>query len=175
MKPIVAKERYGHWQVLYQSDTNSRKYHCRCDCGTEREVSISQLANGKTKSCGCVNKRNLIGTRHGKVIVISETKRRYSDGSLFWLCKCDCGKTVELITSRLLSGYTVSCGCYRKRKIQYGLSSINAVYNIYRRCARDRSIEFDITKEQFIKITSRNCVYCDSKPSNIKRNLSKKW
>lgn len=29
---------------------------CECDCGTEREVSASKLANGNTKSCGCLRR-----------------------------------------------------------------------------------------------------------------------
>lgn len=29
---------------------------CRCDCGAEPSVSIKNLANGKTNSCGCLRK-----------------------------------------------------------------------------------------------------------------------
>ncbi len=35
---------------------------CRCDCGTEKEISLKVLLNGKTISCGCAkidaNRRN---------------------------------------------------------------------------------------------------------------------
>lgn len=30
-----------------------------------------------------------------------------------WLCRCDCGNMVEVITSNLTRGHTTSCGCYR--------------------------------------------------------------
>lgn len=30
--------------------------HCRCDCGNEKEVFWQALADGRTKSCGCLNR-----------------------------------------------------------------------------------------------------------------------
>lgn len=32
----------------------SRKYKCRCDCGTVVQITRSNLMNGKTNSCGCL-------------------------------------------------------------------------------------------------------------------------
>lgn len=32
-----------------------------------------------------------------------------------WICKCDCGKTVEICTSKLLSGVRKSCGCMEEK------------------------------------------------------------
>lgn len=50
-------ERFGRWVVLSLSDKKNphgkRLWHCRCDCGTEREVSTGSLRSGISKSCGC--------------------------------------------------------------------------------------------------------------------------
>jgi|APGre2960657404_1045060.scaffolds.fasta_scaffold247731_2 hypothetical protein len=35
-------------------------------------------------------------------------------GAPKWLCKCDCGKEVEVFGQNLRSCNTQSCGCYRK-------------------------------------------------------------
>jgi hypothetical protein len=48
--------RFGSWLVLH--NTGERRsghllWRCLCDCGTERDVSGSNLRNGVTKSCGC--------------------------------------------------------------------------------------------------------------------------
>lgn len=31
-----------------------------------------------------------------------------------WLCKCDCGNSVEILSSSLINGQTKSCGCWQK-------------------------------------------------------------
>lgn len=33
-------------------------WHCKCDCGTEREASGYELTKGKVKSCGCLRREN---------------------------------------------------------------------------------------------------------------------
>ena len=44
--------------------------HCRCDCGSEKDVFWQHLADGRVKSCGCLNreltaKRGHDNARHG--------------------------------------------------------------------------------------------------------------
>lgn len=34
-----------------------------------------------------------------------------------WHCLCDCGKEVDVKSSSLRSGATISCGCYTKERI----------------------------------------------------------
>lgn len=55
-------------------------------------------------------KANLIGKRFGRLVVL-EKSNMFSDRPK-WLCRCDCGKKVHVITSNLTSGHTKSCGCY---------------------------------------------------------------
>ena len=56
--------------------------------------------------------KDLIGQKFGKLMVI---KRNGSDkhGKALWLCKCECGNEVSIRGSRLISGYTKSCGCLK--------------------------------------------------------------
>lgn len=47
---------YGHWTTLeYIAGKVGQhpKWRCRCVCGTEKAVSAGNLAEGKSKSCGC--------------------------------------------------------------------------------------------------------------------------
>lgn len=32
-------------------------WRCKCDCGTEREVAEHHLAAGRSRSCGCVSRK----------------------------------------------------------------------------------------------------------------------
>lgn len=40
---------------------------CRCDCGNEKEIRLSSLKSGNTKSCGCLEHEKLVkrNTKHG--------------------------------------------------------------------------------------------------------------
>jgi len=43
-------------------------WKCRCECGQERDVVISMLMNGHTKSCGCLRRETtrILRTTHGQ-------------------------------------------------------------------------------------------------------------
>jgi hypothetical protein len=60
------------------------------------------------------NATDLAGRRFGRLLVIQETVRRQS-GSIVWLCRCDCGREVEVNASNLRAGQS-SCGCQRGRQ-----------------------------------------------------------
>lgn len=48
-------ERYGMWTVVEDRPRRAgmRRWLCRCDCGTEKEVQPHNLRRGKSISCGC--------------------------------------------------------------------------------------------------------------------------
>lgn len=59
-------KRFGRLVVIGFHRLNSRgaiMWHCRCDCGNHYVVSSSHLAQGGTKSCGCL--RRQLRTTHG--------------------------------------------------------------------------------------------------------------
>ena len=56
--------------------------------------------------------KDLIGNKYGRLTVIKRLGSTKNKKSLF-LCKCDCGKHVEIIGGNLVSGTTKSCGCYK--------------------------------------------------------------
>lgn len=57
-------ERYfGRLYVLRFLGGRRNKCLCLCDCGRIREVEMSALKSGKTKSCSCLQKERV--TRHG--------------------------------------------------------------------------------------------------------------
>ena len=58
-------------------------------------------------------KRNLRGQRFERLTVIEEGYKS-KNGSLMWLCRCDCGTEKYVRSDSLLSGRIKSCGCYNK-------------------------------------------------------------
>jgi hypothetical protein len=63
--PPLTGQRFGRLLVLGMAEPRTFQNWCRvrCDCGTEKEVSQSNLRNGHTGSCGCAG-RERIGALH---------------------------------------------------------------------------------------------------------------
>lgn len=55
--------KYNRLTVLHKDPANSRKWLCRCDCGTEKAIDRNSFLRGLTTSCGCVHAEN--HTTHG--------------------------------------------------------------------------------------------------------------
>jgi len=119
-------DRFGHLTII---NKDTRPLHrsswlCRCDCGRELYVITSDLLRG-IKSCGCSHFSDkyapidLTGKRFGLLTVIFRHPSTKSPHT--WVCHCDCGNTVNISTSNLLSGHNKSCGCIT-RKIQEAYS-----------------------------------------------------
>jgi hypothetical protein len=131
-RSVSPGERFGNLTVLYEiQDATYRTILCRCVCGNEKNISLSNLFRGGTNSCGCLkninSKENGLKKRSvhlnpgqvfGRLTVIKEvegiiyknqkrTHRRYE-------CKCECGKIFVSQLRWLKNGKTMSCGCYGK-------------------------------------------------------------
>lgn len=52
----ITGERFGNLTAICRVDSKSTRsmWKCACDCGNETIVSVSNLRNGHTKSCGCL-------------------------------------------------------------------------------------------------------------------------
>lgn len=54
-------ERYGKLTLMYITDKRNSQHrpywHCKCDCGNEIDVVITDLISGHTTSCGCNNSK----------------------------------------------------------------------------------------------------------------------
>lgn len=58
---------------------------------------------------------NLLGKEFGYLTVISLTDQRQNRAAM-WLCRCKCGQEVTVKSQSLVSGNTLSCGCYNREK-----------------------------------------------------------
>lgn len=162
----LSGKRFGRWIVIGQShkDKNGQIYwHCRCDCGNEKNVSGSSLRFGQSFSCGCMAReiwaarcrerctgkpnpkaKDLTGQRFGRLTVIK--KHSSEKGRIKWECRCDCGNITYPVTSKLTTGKTVSCGCLglenaTKAKITHGQTH-SKLYDVWaamrNRCYREK-------------------------------------
>lgn len=124
----LAGRRFGRWTVQYlickhrENGAPATIWHCKCDCGNEKDIRYPNLISGGSKSCGCLSReqsaktaKNLSGMTFGRLKVVdragSENKRA------LWLCRCECGKEITVTSNALLTGNTKSCGCIKKEQI----------------------------------------------------------
>lgn len=88
-----------------------------------------------------------------------------------YTCICDCGNTTIVKTYALKTGKSKSCGCKREYLraewvAKKNFSSIkNNIYKNYKRAAKNRKYEFNLTKEEFVELITSNCTYCGSEPT----------
>lgn len=59
---------------------------------------------------------DLLGMRYGRLTVVSALGS-FKD-HVYWLCKCDCGGSIEVETGKLNNGNTVSCGCAKAERMR---------------------------------------------------------
>lgn len=78
--------------------------------------------------------QDLTGMKFGRLTVLREDGRS-NDGHVKWLCQCECGNTVSVISRDLKRGQQ-SCGCYRaiknrEMRVTHGKSNTR-LYKIWR-------------------------------------------
>ena len=67
---------------------------------------------------GVAKIKNLTGQRFGKLVVIGidDNPNKGKSSHSKWICQCDCGNIVSVLSNSLSMGKTKSCGCYKKDK-----------------------------------------------------------
>lgn len=108
---------------------------------------------------------NLIGKRYGKLIVLNLSHLHKESKHSYWKCRCDCGK-VKVITGRDLTRKrysTMSCGC--SRKFPKGVAGLHLIYRSYKRSAKRRNINFQLSLNELKILTSKKCQYCGISPN----------
>ena len=93
---------------------------CQCECGKVIMCRYNSLIKNATKSCGCIQRKNLdtlIGKVFGRLTVISAERRKQGTHyRIYCKCQCECGNIKEIVYDALRIGKTKSCGCNRKSK-----------------------------------------------------------
>lgn len=103
-------KRFGKLTVL--EHCGSIFWKCKCDCGNIKIIRGQSLREGKTISCGCKKRKDLVGKRFGRLVVIK--RLGFINRQTYYECKCDCGNIVKVTSSNLTKGNSTSCGCYAK-------------------------------------------------------------
>lgn len=112
---------------------------------------------------------SIIGERFGRLTVL----RVVSGRKHHYICKCDCGNEIVARKYSLFNGLIKSCKCLHKEaiRLQKGAASFNKLYSQYKKDAIRRRLLFELSKEEFNKLTSSNCYYCGKSPSTVTKQI----
>ncbi len=108
------------------------------------------------------NFKDLSGGVYGKLTVIKLGSRKSHRGSLYWLCKCECGTIKEIRGDGLVSKNVISCGCSKVsgmslRFFRHGKIKTNA----YRSWREMNARCFNEKEEQYKDYGGRGITVCD--------------
>lgn len=163
---IQINQIYSHLTVVRLERIKNHIYAvCQCSCGNEKSIRSDALISGKTKSCGCFQKKKLKATvdttslrnkRFGSLIAISFS--HIINRRSFWLCKCDCGTEKIIRVDGLKSGMVVSCGCYSKKLASQIANNKNRTYRLSKGVNPDIPME-SIRKQLWSKYKESGIVF----------------
>lgn len=135
------------------------------------------------------NSRDLTGIRFGSLVGIKRVENlNYTmpcgkkKKRARWLFKCDCGNEVIKSSYVVVTNNTSSCGCrragrlteynYKNKRLGPGIGARNALMKRYQAGAKKRNIAWELTVEDFSRLTSSDCYYCGTKPFQISKGSS---
>ena len=122
-------QKFNYLTVLSQFKKKSAQFfHCRCDCGKEKDISSYSVQHGLTKTCGsgeCIRKircryiKECIGKKFYSLTVLSELKK---GKKYYFHCRCDCGRKRDIAVNDFFHTNIKTCGdyeCLKKYKPDY--------------------------------------------------------
>jgi len=119
---LTGKE-FDRLTVIERAETINKRtrWLCKCKCSKLVTVGSYDLLKGRTKSCGCLRKEklsnektfDLTGQRFCSLTVLHQAESRKYNGlsnGTRWVCLCDCGRTVTVLSQHLRNGIAKTCG-----------------------------------------------------------------
>lgn len=121
----ISGQRFGRLTAVKYVGSNKgwgAIWECVCDCGNTVNVKKGSLMTGGTKSCGCLNREQLLtpkydlaGNQFGFLKVIKQMKCSSKNNGTNWLYLCEnCGAEVIISRHSLTQGQ-MSCGCVKSK------------------------------------------------------------
>lgn len=110
---------------------------------------------------------NKPGEKFNSLTLLKVMDYKDNHGNSIWKCLCDCGKEKFALACRVRNGYAKNCGSCRPHKKPPGNVASKLIYTSYKRRAEQKlKLNFDLSFEDFIKITQLPCYYCGTERSN---------
>ena len=120
---------------------------------------------------------NISNNKYNSLIAIRFSHKR--SGRHYWVFLCECGKEKIINKSQVINGNIKSCGCLLKRVLVYRNTItkpnknidrctplINRLFRGYKNGAKNRGLDFNLSKEEFCNFIQNKCFFCGELKSN---------
>jgi hypothetical protein len=132
--------------------------------------------------------RSKVGQRFGKLLVVEDLGMgdgyRGRHRQRHYRCHCDCGKERVVFTQQLCNGMK-TCGCggrghakhvgpnaSKPKDLTRREAALRSLFGTYRLSAGNRSLQFNLTREEFDALVLAPCYYCGAPPSNRRKVIN---
>lgn len=112
---------------------------------------------------------DLTGQRFGRLEVLKQTTSSWRGAT--WLVRCACGTEKKVRSTDLVYSGVQSCGCLKRElmSVAPGKAMRNETLSHYKYGAVTRGFAWELTEEDFDRLTAGDCHYCGVGPSNFKK------
>ena len=114
-------DKENEYYTTHPNRTHVKFFKCECSCGKLTTVNVYSLLNGKTRSCGHLQKslsgaspKDLSGVKINELTVLrrDDSKPSCKGKHAYWLCECEiCGRISSHRSAEIISGKLQGCGC----------------------------------------------------------------
>lgn len=140
---ITVIEEDKKYNVIHNLKSKRTYWKCKCACGTLFSAEGTSIRTGKTKSCGCLQRKiaakahkiDMAGwymPNHGvpdSIITVIEEDKEYhllhnlssKNQMAYWKYQCKCGNIKTALGEDLRTGKVLSCGCLQKQRTREAL------------------------------------------------------
>ena len=141
------------------------------------------MRDSRQKGITCMRK-DYTNVRYGFLVAIRPLEATSKNRAVLWLFRCDCGKEKIAEPSQVSANRIKSCGCKTKelrignRRLPSGEAAFRQLFRSYKNGAKNRGYHFELSMDDFRKLTKQNCYYCGDIPSlvySIKANNTKEY
>lgn len=127
-----------------------------------------------------------VGDRYGGLEILEVISSNISGKHTKLKCLCYYCNTISVKSSTNIKKRN-SCGCQQRissswknkgpktipRQLPFGEAAKNNLEHQYKRSAKKRNLEYNLTNEQFLDLVKSKCYYCGEEGTSIKKGLGK--
>lgn len=117
-----------------------------------------------------MRKQDITGLKFGRLTVLGHVRKQQGNRyPYFAICRCDCGTEKLVQRSHLHRGSTKSCGCLQREMLPTAkyLPGAHFVIKSYKKSAKDRKLEWNLSDADTTKLIESICFYCGSEPQHV--------
>lgn len=141
--------------------------------GTDKPTIMEILKEHGVKLRTSNKNKDLTGQTFATLKVIKKTDIKDSKGSIKYLCLCECGNEKLISANDIRKVKSCGCGIYKKVDLEERkIATLKYTFWDYRKSAKNRGYEFELSVEDVINLIEQNCHYCGAPPSTLEKDRS---